>query len=115
MPERATGLCSENFLFGYRTGESRRVEHVCVLVKSETATAEIIAFVAGRITMEQAAIERESGYQVYRFKIRGSREPGKERSRKPYENYCVALGCKKTFKTFRCVRCRRVFLCFIKE
>lgn len=53
-------------------------EYVCVVVRSEMAAAEVITYVAGRITMEKAENESvclggESGYQVHRFKIRGSR------------------------------------------
>jgi hypothetical protein len=47
-------------------------------------------------------------------KFVGAESPGKNLAGNHMKTIVLHLVAKKAFKTFRCVRCRRFFLCFVK-
>jgi hypothetical protein len=87
-----------------------------VVVRSEMVAAEVIACVAGRITMKVYAWEKERVVTksiVSKFVGAESQETNVGGSHmKTIVSHMVA---KKAFQTLQCVKRRRVFLYFVKE
>lgn len=97
------------------------MDYAYVVVRSEMVAAEVIACVAGRITMEQAENESVCWEKervvtksiVSKFVGAESQETNVGGSHmKTIVSHMVA---KKAFQTLQCVKCRRVFLYFVME